>query len=30
MSKKRGLLEKGCFRKEIRVREGVRQKRGAY
>ena len=30
MSEKRGLLEKGCVRKEVRVREGVCQKKGAY
>ena len=29
MSVKRGLLEKGCVRKEVRVREGVCQKRRA-
>ena len=29
MLEKRGLLEKGCVRKEVRVREEVCQKRGA-
>ena len=30
MLEKMGLLEKGCVRKEVRVRDWVCQKRGAY